>query len=287
MRGATDDLLRHFREAFRQSPVSAYRDWFRLQEELREREEAETARALADDLWSFIGELAFASGEDRARFFHNTAVFFGSPGPAANLARAREGFSAALVHFREDEDSGWHARVLHNFATSLSNLGSKPEDLSESVALFQRALAWRTPEREIARGVTLHNMGIALRRLAELDRARAGEHLSQSAAALREATEIRERHGLAEGSALSLFHLGLTHESSDETAQAAECFDRAAEAFERLGKTESAAVARGRAAALDPYPAQVAARGARLAVEAPSGRAASRCAEGAGPSRSA
>jgi tetratricopeptide (TPR) repeat protein len=247
VQGATDELLRHFREAFRQSPASAYRDWFRLQEELREREEAATARILADDLWSFLEELTFSSAEDRARFFHNAAVFFGSPGPAADLGRAREGFSIALTHFRDHEESGWHARVLHNFATSLSNLGSTPEDLSESVALFQRALAWRTPEREIARGVTLHNLGIALRRLAELDRTRAEEHLPRSAAVLREAADIRQRHNLAEGHALSLFHLGLTLQSLNETSAAAERFDRAAEAFERLGKTESAAIARDRA----------------------------------------
>ena len=247
MQGATDELLRHFREAFRKSPVAAYRDWFRLQEELRDREEAETARVLADDLWSFIGELTFASEEDRARFFHNTAVFFGSPGPAADLARAREGFSAALAHFREHEDSGWHARVLHNFGTSLSNLGATPEDLSESVALFRRALAWRTLEREIARGVTLHNLGLALRRLAELDDEHAGEHLEESAAALREAADIRGRHGLAEGHALSLFHLGLTLDSLNQSDHAIEAFNRAAEAFERLGKTESAAIARERA----------------------------------------
>jgi hypothetical protein len=240
-------LLEHFRTAFRENPPSAYRDWFRLQEELREREESVTARVLADDLWSFLEELTFSSAEDRARFFHNVAVFFGSPGPAADLARAREGFSIALAHFRDHEDSGWHARVLHNFATSLSNLGSTPEDLSESVALFQRALAWRTPEREIARGVTLHSLGIAFRRLAELDRTRAEEHLPRSAAVLREASDIRQRHNLAEGRALSLFHLGLTLQSLNETADAAECFGRAAEAFERLGKTESAAVARDRA----------------------------------------
>ena len=242
----------HFREAFRRSPVSAYRDWFRLQEELREREEAETARVLADDLWSFIGELTFASEEDRARFFHNAAVFFGSPGPAADLTRAREGFSIALAHFRDHEDSGWHARVLHNFATSLSNLGSKPEDLSESVALFQRALAWRTPEREIARGVTLHNLGIALRRLAELDADRAKEHLERSAAVLREAAEIRSRHGLAEGHALSLFHLALTLEARGEREQARLCFQRAADQLETLGKHDSAAIARDRAAAFPP-----------------------------------
>ena len=165
----TEELLGRFRAAFRAAPAAAYREWFRLQEELREREEPETARALAEDLWSFLRELTFVSEEDRARFFHNVAVFFGSPGPAADLARSREAFAAALEHFNEHDDSGWHARILHNYATALSNLGETAPDLSESAALFERALAWRTQEREIARGVTLHNMGIALRRLAELD----------------------------------------------------------------------------------------------------------------------
>lgn len=248
------ELLEHFRTAFRASPSAAYRDWFRLQEELRERDETATSRALAEDLWSFVRELPFDSEEDRARFLHNVAVFFGSPGPAADLARAREGFSAALAHFRDHEESGWHARVLHNFATSLSNLGATREDLSEAVALFQRALGWRTLEREIARGVTLHNLGLALRRLAELDREQAGAHLEASAAALREAAAIRNRHGLAEGHALSLFHLGLTFESLGQADQAVECLDQAAEAFELLGKADSAAIARERARllTLDP-----------------------------------
>ena len=241
----TEEILEHFRAAFREAPTAAYRDWFRLQEELREREDNATARALAEDFWSFIPDLTFATDDERARFLHNVAVFFGSPGPAADLARAREGFAAALAHFSDHEDSVWHARVLHNFATSLSNLGATPEDLSESVALFRRALAWRTPEREIARGVTLHNLGLALRLLA--DRERASEHLEQSAAALREDADIRARHGLAEGHALSLFHLGLTLESLDRPDQAIEAFNRAAEAFERLGKTDSAAIARERA----------------------------------------
>jgi hypothetical protein len=114
--------------------------------------------------------LPFAGEEERARFFHNVAVFFGSPGPAADLARAREGFAVALKYFDEHDESGWHARTLHNFGTSLSNLGATFSDLAESVAHFERALAWRTTEREIARVVTLHNMGIALRRLARLAR---------------------------------------------------------------------------------------------------------------------
>jgi hypothetical protein len=246
-------LLEHFRTAFRENPASAYRDWFRLQEELRDREDAATARALADDLWSFREELTFSSAEDRARFFHNVAVFFGSPGPTADLARAREGFSVALAHFRDHEDSGWHARVLHNFATSLSNLGSTPEDLSESVSLFERALEWRTAEREIARGVTLHNLGIALRRRAGLDPSSDTRHLEKSAECLREASDIRARHDLAEGHALSQFHLGLSLEALARVAdapgyeiEARQCFERSAREFDRLGKEASAAIARER-----------------------------------------
>ena len=84
-------------------------------------------------------------------------------------------------------------------ATALSNLGSTREELVEAVGLFHEALTWRTVEREIARGVTLHNLGLARRRLAELEPARAVDHLEESAKALREAVAIRERHGLAEG----------------------------------------------------------------------------------------
>jgi tetratricopeptide (TPR) repeat protein len=236
----------HFRAAFQADPAGAYRDWFRLQEELREREDAEASSALADDLWAFIRDLPFAGEEERARFFHNVAVFFGSPGPAADLARARDGFSVALAHFGDHEESGWHARILHNFGTSLSNLGETASDLSESVALFERALAWRTTAREIARGVTLHNMGIALRRLARLDPEGATAHLQRSAAALQEAADIRARHHLAEGYALSLFHLALTLESLKQTKEARDCFARAAEEFHNLGKRDSAAIARER-----------------------------------------
>lgn len=249
MRAVEDGLeetRRHFREAFRANPVEAYRDWFRLQDELRQREDAETSRVLADDLWTALPELSFAGQEERARFFHNVAVFFGSPGPGADLARAREGFEAALAHFKEREESGWHARILHNYATSLSNLGETAADLSESVTLFERALDWRTAQRAIARGVTLHNMGIALRRLARLDPEGPVALLQRSAAALREAADIRARHGLAEGHALSLFHLALTLESLELTAEARDCFAQAAEEFHSLGKHESAAIARER-----------------------------------------
>ena len=207
-----DALREHFRRALAADPIGAYREWFRAQEELSGRNDADLARALADDLWEALPALPFGAAEERARFFHNAAVFYGSPGPAADLARARDAFAVALAHFAEDEESGWRARALHNLATALSNLGTRRTDVEESVALFHGALVWRTTDREIARGVTLHNLGLALRRLAELDPERAATHLEASAAALREAVAIRERHGLAEGRALSERHLALSLE---------------------------------------------------------------------------
>ena len=215
--GGMDGLRRHFRDALGADPVGAYRDWFRAQEELRERGDADTARMLANELWELLPVLTFGAAEERARFFHNAAVFYGSPGPAADLPRARSAFGVALEHFAKDAQSGWHARAQHNFGTALSNLGATAGELTEAVAFFEKALDWRTPEREIARGVTLHNLGIALRRLAELEPGRAAAHLESSGAALREAIAIRQRHGLAEGRALSERHLTETLERS--TAQ--------------------------------------------------------------------
>ena len=244
-----DDLFL-FREKFQNDPAGTFREWFRLQEELRDAGNAERARAFADDFAALLPGIAFSSEDERARFFHNAAVFFGSPGPAANLARARECFAVALEHFNAHEETGWRARALHNFATSLSNLGQTEAQLTEAIALFEQALAWRTPEREIARGVTLHNMGLALRRLANLAPEQSAASLEASAAALAEAAEIRARHNLAEGHALSLFHLALTLEQAGRADDARGTFERAAMAFERLGKRDSAAIAAGRAASL-------------------------------------
>jgi hypothetical protein len=215
-RGATisvDALLAHFRSAFTADPVAAYRDWFRAQEELRETDDAATARSLADDFWSLLPGLAFPSAEARARFVHNAGVFFGSPGPAADLGRARICFGSALAHFAEHADDGWRARALHNFATAVSNLGGTPAEIDEAIGLFDEALAWRTQEREVARGVTLHNLGLACRRLAELDPARRVPALERSAAALSEAVAIRERQGLTEGRAASARELERTLEA--------------------------------------------------------------------------
>ena len=60
--------------------------------------------------------------------------------------------------------------------------------------------------------MTLHHLGIAWRRRAELRPETAGQDLERSANALTEAATIRKRHGLGEGRALSLFHLGVSLE---------------------------------------------------------------------------
>ncbi|HEY7114037.1 MAG TPA: hypothetical protein VIA45_13990 [Thermoanaerobaculia bacterium] len=189
-------LLEHFRTAFRRDPSGALRDWFRAQEELRAGGDPAVSRALAADLWELLPELSFASPEARARFFHGVAVYFGSPGPAADLSRARAAFVVALEHFASHADDGWRARALHNLATAIANLGETAVELEEAMAVFAAALEWRTSEREIARAVTLHNRGRARRRLAELDGGRAAVHLAESAADLREAIAIRERNDL-------------------------------------------------------------------------------------------
>ncbi len=242
-------LVQHFREAFAADPSWAYSEWYRAQEELRESGPPEVARALAEDLWLLLDGLSFSSEAERARFRHNLAVFFGSAGPAADLGRARRLFAAALDHFSSDDDAGWRARAHHNFATALANLGQTSETLEESVSLFERALAWRTSEREIARGVSLHNLGRALHRWADLQPERSGELLERSAAAFTEAVEIRGRHGLSEGRALSLFQSGLALEALGRATEAREALESAAEEFERLGKAESAAIALARAQA--------------------------------------
>jgi tetratricopeptide (TPR) repeat protein len=207
-----DALRRHFRQALASDPAGAYRDWYRAQEELRSNGEAEASCALADDLWQTLASFDFPSPEARARFLHNAAVFFGSPGPSADLDRSRKLFDEALAHFEKADDGGWPARVRHNFATALANLGQSDGELAEAIALFERALEWRTSDQEIARGVTMHNLGLALRRRADLDPARSAEHLAASVRALEEAVAIRERQGLPEGLETSRRQLAITRE---------------------------------------------------------------------------
>jgi hypothetical protein len=49
-----------FREALKASPAEAYRDFFRLQEQLRDEGETARARELAEELWDALPELACA-----------------------------------------------------------------------------------------------------------------------------------------------------------------------------------------------------------------------------------
>jgi len=243
-------FLAHFRDAFPARPAEAYREWFRLQEELRDTGQAETARVLSDDLWNILPVLSFPSSSERARFFHNLGAFFGSAGPAADLSRARECFAAALSEWSSEEEGPERARALHNFAGAITNLAESTEELDEAVALYERALEWRSRERPIARAVTLHNLGIACRRLAELAADRRTQALERSEDALREALEIRERQRLPEGHASSLFQLGLTLRFLGETegvrsqVEAQVCLERAAKEFEALGMACEAARAR-------------------------------------------
>jgi tetratricopeptide (TPR) repeat protein len=242
-------LAERFDRLFRADPESAFRDWFRLQEELLDRGDAEAARMLADRLWLSLDDLSFDSNDRRSRFFHNAGVFFGSAGPAADLARARACFSSALEAWRPDTDPDAHARVMHNLANALNNLGRSAEELEEAVSLYERALAHRTGERETARSVTLHNMGIALRRRAEMEEKDPGAWLARSESALREAVAIRARRGLPRGEALSLLQLGATLgaiflvDGGARRGEAEECLSAAAGKLQALDMAAEAAQA--------------------------------------------
>jgi len=247
-----EERIAHFREAFRAEPEGAYREWFLLQEELRDDAEDETARALADDLWRLVPDLPFASAGERARFHHNLGAFFGSAGPAADLARARACFAAALLEWSAPDSGAERSRALHNFAGALCNLGASAEEIREAVELYESALAWRTPERAAGRGVTLHNLGRALRRLAELAPEESRETLARSASVLREAVQVRAGRGLAEGHAASLFDLGVTltrlseFDGGASASEARQALADAADRFDALGMPERAGLARER-----------------------------------------
>lgn len=237
-----EERVAYFREAFRAGPEGAYREWFLLQEELRDNGEDKIARALADDLWRLLPDLDFASASQRARFQHNLGAFFGSAGPAADLERARSCFAAALTEWSEPGYDAERSRALHNLAGALCNLGEKAQDLRDAIELFGRALEWRTPERAAGRGVTLHNLGRALRRLAELAPEEAHEALRRSASVLREAVAVRQARGLVDGHAASLFDLGVTltrlaeFDGHDRVAEVQEALTEAARRSDELGE---------------------------------------------------
>jgi hypothetical protein len=245
---AVSDLITYFRRAFRGDPNAAFKEWYVLQDGWRSggaEETAKRARRLADDLWDQSEGLVFQGEEERARFFHNMAVFFGSPGPAANLPRALEAFRVAFEVWDPDGHPDDYARALHNQGNAFLNLGSTLEEAAAAMELFERALFWR-PEatRAVARCVTLHHIGVLARKMGALERPRVHEHLALSREALEQAVVLRRREGLREGAAVSLFHLGLTLEAIGVGAEAARILGESADLYEALGRPGEAAVAR-------------------------------------------
>jgi hypothetical protein len=200
------ELVAYFRGAFAADSHAAFREWYVLQEHLRddrERQEAseETAHALASDLWNIRGTLVFSSKGEEARFLHNLAVFFGSRGPAESL-------SFSLLLFEESLDAGYGngdleawARLCHNRGNALQNLARSREDLLETVDCYMRALTVRDGSRRIARGVTLHALGLALRKLAEAEPPMRAERLRAAIHALEESLSLRSEEKLERGTA--------------------------------------------------------------------------------------
>jgi len=230
------------REAFREDASAAYREWYAAQNALAGRGEANLCRALADDLWALVPELDGGLGEERGRFFNNLGAFFGTAGPAANLARAEACFALALEAWSGDEDR--RARALHNRGSALAALGESAAELSRAAACFEEALVFRSGEREIARAVTLHHLGIARRKLAERAPGSASAELERSRAALEEALDLRRRQGLAAGAASTRFQLGVTLAALGRRDEARRALEAAAGELEAAGKAEEAALAR-------------------------------------------
>jgi hypothetical protein len=200
------DLVAMFRRRFAEDAPAAFRDWFVLQEHLRDdrerpEESEETSRALASDLWSIRGTLVFSSKEEESRFLHNLAVFFGSRGPAESLECAlrlfEESFSAAGPG---DDLESW-ARTWHNRGNALQNLARSADDLREAVASYERALTVRDASRRVARGVTLHARGMLFRKLAEAEPDRRSEHLRSAISSFEESLSLRSEEKLERGMA--------------------------------------------------------------------------------------
>jgi hypothetical protein len=200
-------LVARFRARFAEDPKAAFREWFLLQEHLKERSEekeeaaSERSRALANDLLDIRGTLVFSSNEKRAEFLHNLAVFFGSRGPAESLPDALFLFEESLHAGYGSSDVEAQGRLDHNRGNALQNLARTREDLFEALSCYERALAIRDSTRPIARGVTLHARGLALRKLAEAETGpeTRGERLRSSIRSLEESLSLRVSEGLARG----------------------------------------------------------------------------------------
>ena len=193
-----------FRRRFADDPRAAFRDWYVLQEHLRDEGTTESlglARTLASDLWNIRRTLVFSSKEEEARFLHNLAVFFGSRGPTENL-------SFSLLLFEESLNAGYGsadpeawARLFHNRGNALQNLPRSADDLRESLASYERALTVRDASRRIARGVTFHARGLLLRKLAEAEPNEQLQHLRAAISSFEESLLLRSQENLERGMA--------------------------------------------------------------------------------------
>lgn len=198
------DLVATFRARFAEDPRGAFRDWYVLQEHLRDsgaEEAAQTSRTLANDLWSIRGEFRFSSNGEKGRFLHNLAVFFGSRGPAEDLDRSLFLFEESLSFFDPSSEPDDWARNLHNRGNALQNLARSRDDLLEALGCYEKALTVRDASRRIARGVTLHALGTLFRKLADAEPGRRDAHLAASVSAFEESHFLRSREGLERGMA--------------------------------------------------------------------------------------
>jgi tetratricopeptide (TPR) repeat protein len=200
------DFVAMFRRRFADDPRAAFRDWYVLQEHLRddrERQEAseETARALASDLWNIRETLVFSSKGEEARFLHNLAVFFGSRGPAESLPRSLFLFEESLRCAGPHPDLEAWARAWHNRGNALQNLARSADELRESLVSYERALTVRDGSRRVARGVTLHARGLLLRKLAEAEPHERLAHLRAAISSFEESLLLRSRENLERGMA--------------------------------------------------------------------------------------
>ena len=195
-----------FRRLFAEDPRAAFRDWFVLQEHLRddrerEEESEETARALASDLLRIRETLVFSSKGEEATFLHNLAVFFGSRGPAESLSFSLLLFDESLDAGYGSEDPEAWARLLHNRGNAFQNLARSADDLREALVSYERALTVRDASRRVARGVTLHALGNLLRKLAEAEPEARDAHLRAAIAAFEESLSLRSEEKLERGMA--------------------------------------------------------------------------------------
>lgn len=195
-------LVAYFRRAFAEDSRVAFREWYVLQEHLRDEgteEAAGTARTLASDLWDIRGSLVLSSKGEEGSFLHNLAVFFGSRGPAESLPFSLSLFEEALSSGYGREDLEAWARLHHNRGNALQNLARSREDFLEALASYERALTVRDGSRRIARGVTLHARGLLFRKLAEAEPAQRLARLAAAISSFEESLLIRSEEKLERG----------------------------------------------------------------------------------------